>query len=98
MSCDPNNELFGDFDRQTAVANEVIAQAAGRADVIRAAAHEKRLANLRARCALQGVQLFATTDDHGKLLVIVTKWALTYQMHSLDEVAAWVHRIDGQQE
>lgn len=58
----------------------------------------KRLANLRARCALQGVQLFVTADDRERPSYISTKWAMTFQTSSLDELAEWVNRIDGRQE
>lgn len=59
---------------------------------------EKRLANLRARCALQGVQLHVIDGDNGLPLYIVTKWALTASLDSLDNLAAWVSRVDGQSE
>lgn len=62
------------------------------------ATDEKRLANLTARCALQGVQLVVTTDDRERPLYVGHKWALCRQMTSLDEVAEWVSRIDGLKE
>lgn len=60
--------------------------------------HTKRLANLRARCALVGVELYATTDDHDRPLYCCVKWALCKHMRSLDELAAWVASVDGKAE
>lgn len=61
-------------------------------------ADAKRLANLRARAALQGVELHVTTDDRGMPLYCGVKWAMCKHMHSLDDVAEWVQRIDGRSE
>jgi hypothetical protein len=62
------------------------------------AADAKRLANLRARAALQGIELHTIDADHGRPVHIVTKWALTHCLTSLDELAAWMRLVDGRQE
>ena len=54
---------------------------------------EKQIATLRARAALAGVVLHALEDDHGVLLFVATKWALTRQMGSVDEVEEFLQRI-----
>lgn len=59
---------------------------------------KKRLENLRARCALVGVELYATTDDQDRPLYIGCKWAQTKGMSDLDQVAAWVRLLDGRAE
>lgn len=58
----------------------------------------KRLATLRARAAIQGVELHVSSDDLGRPLFVGCKWALCRHMSTLDEVAEWVSRIDGQKE
>jgi hypothetical protein len=63
-----------------------------------AADQTKRLANLRARCALQGVELHVIDGDDGKPLYIATKWALTASFDNLASLAAWVARVDGKRE
>lgn len=59
---------------------------------------DKRFANLRSRAALAGVELYAIDDDAGKPLFVGVKWAMCRHMHSLDEVAEWIGRIDGKSE
>ena len=56
---------------------------------------EKRLATLRAKCALAGVQLLAAEDDRGAPTFICTKWACTASMSTLDEVEQWLERFAG---
>jgi hypothetical protein len=58
----------------------------------------KRLANLGARCALVGVELYAIESDDGAPLYVGSKWALCRHMRHLDEVAAWIAQIDGKTE
>lgn len=58
----------------------------------------KRLATIRARLALQGCELYISTDDSGKPLYVATKWALTKCMPSIDELAAWTAMVDGRTE
>jgi len=59
--------------------------------------HRKRLAMLRARAALAGVILYATDGDHGRAAFIVSRWALTRQLDSLDAVEAWLNFVTGAQ-
>ncbi len=58
-------------------------------------AQSKALDTLRARCALAGIALHVTDDDRGQPLYIVSKWALTRQIGSIEELAAWVNRVTG---
>ena len=55
----------------------------------------KLLANLTARCALAGVALVQSTDDRGWKVFIVSRWALTKQIDSLDAVESWLNRVTG---
>lgn len=61
-------------------------------------ADAKRFATLQARCALRGVQLSITTDDYERPLYVGVKWAMVATFSNLDDLAAWVHRVDGQSE
>lgn len=58
----------------------------------------KRLANLKARCALVGVELYQSSDDRGRPLYVAVKWALTKHLESLEALAAWVAMVDGKAE
>jgi hypothetical protein len=60
-----------------------------------ALAQPKALDTLRARCALAGIALHITTDDRGRPLYIVSKWALTRSISGIEELAAWVDRVTG---
>jgi hypothetical protein len=55
----------------------------------------KRLAILRARAALAGVTLYATTDDHGQPCYIVSRWNLTRQLDDLDAAEQWLEKVSG---
>ncbi|WP_342616967.1 hypothetical protein [Rhodoferax sp. GW822-FHT02A01] len=57
--------------------------------------HAKRLATLTAQCALAGVLLYETTDDHDRPAYVVTRWALTRQLATLDEVQQWLVQVMG---
>ncbi|MCW5643093.1 MAG: hypothetical protein KIT63_13425 [Rhodoferax sp.] len=50
----------------------------------------KRLATLKARCALAEVALVESTDDRDQPVFVVSRWAMTRQMSSLDEVEKWL--------
>ncbi len=50
---------------------------------------------LRARCALVGIALHVTTDDHGQTVFIASRWALTRTFETLAEVEAWLDRVTG---
>lgn len=55
----------------------------------------KDFATLRARCALAGVSLHQLENDHGEVVYIVSRWALTREMKDLDSVAVWLKRVIG---
>lgn len=56
---------------------------------------DKRVATLRARCALRGVVLSVLSDDCGQPEYIVTQGAWTRAFSRVDELSAWVDRIEG---
>ena len=56
---------------------------------------DKRLATLTAACALAGVALIPSTDDHGRRTYVVSRWALTRELPDLDAVEAWLGRVTG---
>jgi hypothetical protein len=55
----------------------------------------KSLETIRARCALLGIVLVVTDDDHGKPLYVATRWAMTKAFSSLDQVGQWLDQIGG---
>jgi len=57
----------------------------------------KRLATLKARFALAGITLCAIENDHGETVYIVSRWALTRELESLDAVEAWLTQVTGVQ-
>lgn len=57
----------------------------------------KRFETLRARAALSGVVLHTIENDIGQRAYIVTKWALTRELESLDAVAVWLDAVAGTQ-
>ena len=57
------------------------------------AADTKRFATLQARLALRGYMLVRSTDDHGGPLYIISRWALTRQLHGLSEVEHFAERV-----
>jgi hypothetical protein len=50
----------------------------------------KRLATLKARCALDGVVLNPIENDRGRTLYIVTKSSTTRELTSLGAVEQWL--------
>lgn len=54
---------------------------------------EKTVATLVARAALAGIVLTVTTDDHGNPLYIASRWALTKQLGSVEEVELFLSRV-----
>jgi hypothetical protein len=56
---------------------------------------QKRLATLRARAALAGVTLYQSTTDTGQPCYIVSRWALTRQLESLDAAEHWLDQVTG---
>jgi hypothetical protein len=55
----------------------------------------KRLATLRAACALAGVALVESTDERDRPVFIVSRWAMCKQLPDLDAVEAWLARVTG---
>lgn len=53
----------------------------------------KVLDTLRARCALLGIVLTVTEDDHGQTLYVATRWAMTKAFSNLDDVGQWLDQI-----
>lgn len=59
---------------------------------------QKRLATLRARAALAGVALYSIEGDDGRPLYVLTRWHLTRELRTLDEVDAWLDKVTGGRE
>ena len=55
----------------------------------------KQLATLTAKCALAGVTLIESTDDRGRPAYVVSRWALTRQLATLDDVRDWLAQVTG---
>jgi hypothetical protein len=55
----------------------------------------KRLATLKARCALVGIALVESTDDHDRPVYVVSRWAMCKQLDSLAAVEQWLLRVTG---
>ena len=55
----------------------------------------KRFATLRAAAALAGITLIQIEGDLQPVVYIGTRWAMTRQLASLDEVASWLSRVTG---
>lgn len=58
----------------------------------------KAFENLRARCALAGVALTQSTDDHDRAIFIVSRWAMCKQLATLPDVEAWLKMVTGKAE
>lgn len=56
-------------------------------------AERKRAAKLQAAAALAGVRVDPIEADDGRLAWIVTRWALTRQCETLDELAEFLQRM-----
>lgn len=56
----------------------------------------KKLATLQAQAALLGVALVPSTDDHDRPVYIASRWGLTRQLDSFEEVEAFLKRVGGQ--
>jgi hypothetical protein len=55
----------------------------------------KRFEGLRARCMLAGITLVESRDERGVVDFIVSRWALTRALPSLDAVEAWLKTVTG---
>jgi hypothetical protein len=65
---------------------------------LRTDAERKRLATLKARGALRGIEIARSTDDRGRPVYIAVKWAMCKRFETLDTLAVWMTIIDGQSE
>ena len=57
---------------------------------------EKTRSSLVARAALVGVVLVVTEDDRGRPNFIASRWSLTKQMSTPEEVDRFLRRIGGE--
>ena len=55
----------------------------------------KAFSSMVARAALAGVTLSTIDDDHGEMVYIVSRWAMTRELYDLDAVAAYLDRVTG---
>lgn len=58
-------------------------------------AARKEFATLQATAALRGFRLDRIEADDGGVAYVITRWALTKQINSLDELRAFVEQIGG---
>jgi hypothetical protein len=56
---------------------------------------EKRLATAKARAAMVSACLYATENDRGQTVYIVTRWHLTRELPDLDAVDRWLDQVEG---
>lgn len=57
---------------------------------------KQRLATLRARAAMANVQFHVFDDeDTGQTIFMVSRWAVTRQLDSLDSAEAWFDLVTG---
>lgn len=54
---------------------------------------EKQAAGWQARAALRGVELRKSIDDHGDEVMVATKWALTRELQTADQVGDFLRRM-----
>lgn len=59
---------------------------------------EKRFSTVRALCALSEIALVRSTDDAGRPVYIVSRWAWTRELRTLDEVQTWLERATGRRQ
>ena len=58
--------------------------------------NQKRLASLRARAAMAGVRIHVYPDsDTGATVYVVSRWAQTRQLESLDAAERWLDMVCG---
>lgn len=55
----------------------------------------KQFATCQARAALLLGMLYGSEDDRGEQVYIVTLHAVTRQFRTLDDVEAWLDRVEG---
>lgn len=56
---------------------------------------DKAVATLIARAALVGVALVRSTDDHDRPVFVASRWGLTKQLGSTEEVEAFLKLVGG---
>lgn len=56
---------------------------------------EKRFANAQARAALRGATLHRIEDDRGGEVFVLTKWNLTRELQTLEQVIHLLDRMEG---
>ncbi len=56
---------------------------------------EKRFANGQARAALSGATLHRIEDDRGAEVFVLTKWNLTRELQTLEQVEQLLDRMEG---
>jgi hypothetical protein len=56
---------------------------------------DKDFAALQAYAALNSVMLHKLDDDRGQTIFIVSRWSMTREMRTLEEVATWLDRVTG---
>lgn len=57
---------------------------------------DKAFATLQAKAALIGVSLVRSTDEHDHEVFIVSKWAMTRQLDSVQQVEHLLSRMTGE--
>lgn len=60
-----------------------------------ACTYEKLVATHKARAALRGIVLIESSDDRGRPEYIASWNAMVKAFSSLDEVSAWLDRVEG---
>lgn len=58
-------------------------------------AERKAYASLQARAAIAGFALRRFDGEDGRPVFLVSRWNLTRDLHTLDDVAAWLDRASG---
>lgn len=56
---------------------------------------EKQRATYIAELALRGVQAVPCTDDHGRATLVVSRWGLTRELVTVEELDGFLARIGG---
>ncbi len=54
---------------------------------------KKHFVTLQASAALHGLTLHCIDGDFGRPVFIASRWAMTKQFDTLDEVNAWLRRV-----
>lgn len=58
-------------------------------------ADRKRYCSMQARAAMAGFALRRFDDEGGRSVYVVTRWNLSRELNTLDEVSAWLDRAIG---